>query len=157
MVRSAVAIVVLLCACAWPSAAAAQEVVDLVEPSLFARMTAPAGTDTLLARPIALTYRGSVLPTMYAGLIGLQIYDGYSTNRGLKNGASESNAVLGLIAAHPAAVWAVKGGTAFASIFVAERLWRSNHRGQAIALLAVSNGVMAAVAANNAGILRRQK
>ena len=159
MGRPAVAIVVFVCACSWPGVAAAQNL-DLVEaeaPSLFAKMTAPAGTDGLLSRPIVFTERGSVLPSMYVGLIGLQVYDGYSTNRGLKNGASESNAVLGLVSAHPAAVWAVKGGTAFASIFVAERLWRANHRGQAIALMLVSNGVMAAVAANNAGILRRQK
>jgi hypothetical protein len=157
MVRPAVALVLLLGACSWPRVAAAQEIGLVEAPALFAKMTAPAGTDTLLPRPMVLTYRGSVLPSMYAGLIGLQAYDGYSTNRGLKNGASESNAVLGLVTAHPAAVWAVKGGTAFASIFVAERLWRTNHRAQAIALMAVSNGVMAAVAANNAGILRRQK
>jgi hypothetical protein len=157
MVRPAVAIVVLLCGCAWPGQAAAQEL-DLVEaPSLFVRMTAPSGADVLLPRPIVPTYRGPVLPSLYAGLISLQVYDGYSTNRGLKNGASESNAVLGMVATHPAAVWAVKGGIASASILVAERLWRANHRGQAIALMAVSNGVMAAVAANNAAILRRQK
>ena len=157
MVRPTAALVVLLCACAWPGQAAAQEL-DLVEaPSLLVRMTAPAGSDGLLLRPIEPTNRGSVLPATYVGLIGLQVYDGYSTNRGLKNGASEANAVLGTISAHPAAVWAVKGGTAFASIFVAERLWRANHRGQAIAVMLVSNGVMAAVAANNAGILRRQK
>jgi hypothetical protein len=165
MIRPAVAFIVLLCACAWPGQAAAQQVdlqaaqdVGRVEaPSLSVRMTAPANNDGLLPRPIVPTYRGSVLPSMYVGLVGLQVYDGYSTNRGLKNGASESNAVLGMVSEHPAAVWAIKGGTAFASILVAERLWRANHRGQAIALMAVSNGVMAVVAANNAAILRRQK
>jgi Domain of unknown function (DUF5658) len=157
MVRPATALVVLLCACAWPGQAAAQEV-DLIEaPALFVRMTAPAGIESILPRPIVPTYRGSVLPSMYASLIGLQVYDGYSTNRGLKNGATESNAVLGMVSAHPGAVWAVKGATTFAAIFVAERLWRANHRGRAIALMAVANGVMVAVAANNAAILRGQR
>ena len=54
-------------------------------------------------------------------------------------------------------MWAVKGGVAFASIYVAERLWRTHHRGEAIAVMAVSSGVMAAVAANNAAILRGQR
>ena len=122
MVRPAVAIIVFVCACSWPGVAAAQDL-DLVEaPSLFAKMTAPAGTDGLLSRPIVFTDRGSVLPSMYAGLIGLQAYDGYSTNRGLKNGAMESNPILGPLTKHPAAVWAAKGGTAFASIYMAERL-----------------------------------
>jgi Domain of unknown function (DUF5658) len=157
MGRPAAALVALLCACAWPGQAVAQEI-DLIEaPALLVRMTAPAGTESILPRPIVPTYRGSVLPSMYAGLIGLQVYDGYSTNRGLENGATESNAVLGTISAHPAAVWAVKGGTTFAAIFVAERLWRANHRGRAIALMTVANGVMAVVAANNAAILRRQR
>jgi hypothetical protein len=157
MVRPAAAVVVtMLCVCALPGRAAAQD--SLEAPSLFVKMTAPAGTDQRLPGPQASSdVRGSVLPSMYAGLIGLQAYDGYSTNRGLKNGASESNPILGPLTKHPAAVWAVKGGTAFASIYMAERLWRKHRRGQAIALMAVSNGVMAAVAVNNAAIIRRQR
>jgi hypothetical protein len=156
MVRPAAAVVVtMLCVCAWPGRAMAQEPVEV--PSLFVKMTAPAGTDGLLPGPLAPAVRGSVLPSMYASLIGLQAYDGYSTNRGLKNGASESNAILGPLSKHPGAVWAVKGAAAFASIYVAERLWRTHHRGQAIGLMVVSSGIMAAVAANNAAIIRRQR
>ena len=43
------------------------------------------------------------------------------------------------------------------SIYVAERLWRGHHRGQAIAMMVVSNGIMAAVAASNASIIRSQR
>jgi hypothetical protein len=156
MVRPAVALVVaMLGVCAWPGRTAAQDAVEA--PSLVVRMTAPAGTEEGLPGPVAPAVRGSVLPSLYTSLIGLQAYDGYSTNRGLKNGASESNAILGLVTKHPAAVWAVKGGAAFASIYAAERLWRKHRRGQAIALMAVSTSIMAAVAANNAAIIRAQR
>jgi len=156
MVRPAVAIVVtMLCVWGWSEHGAAQEPVD--ELSLFAMMTLPAGTDSRLPGPVAPAVRGAVLPSMYATLIGLQAYDGYSTNQGLNRGASESNAILNAVTKYPAAVWAVKGGAAFASIYAAERLWRRHRRGQAIAVMAMSTGIMAVVAANNAAILRSQR
>jgi hypothetical protein len=157
MVRPVVAVIMMMFgACAWPERAAAQDAVQ-DPPPLFVKMTALAGSDGVLPGPETPAVCGSVLPSLYAGLIGLQAYDGYSTNRGLKNGASESNAILGLVTRHPAAVWAVKGGAAFASIYAAERLWRAHHRGQAIAIMTVSTGIMAAVAANNAAIIRGQR
>jgi hypothetical protein len=61
------------------------------------------------------------------------------------------------LASHPGALWAVKGGAAFISIYAAERLWRQHRRGQAIAMMAVSNGLMVAVAASNASVLRAQR
>jgi hypothetical protein len=155
MVRpAAVVVVALLCVGGFPGRAGAQDAID--ESSLFVKMTAPAATEGRLPGPMASAERGPMLPSMYVSLIGLQMYDGYSTNHGLQNGASESNAALGTLARHPAAVWTVKGATAFASIYVAERLWRQHRRGQAIVLMVVSNGIMAAVAANNAAIIRRQ-
>ncbi len=103
------------------------------------------------------TTRGAALPSLYAAQLGLQVYDGYSTTRGLRNGAIESNSIMGRLASHPAALWAAKGGAAFASIYAAERLWRQHHRGQAIAVMMVSNGIMAAVAAKNATVIRAQR
>jgi hypothetical protein len=94
---------------------------------------------------------------LYISLIGLQAYDGYSTSRGLREGAVESNTFMGRIASHPGALWAAKGGAAFVSIYTAERLWRQHRHGQAIALMVVSNGIMAAVAASNASVLRAQR
>ena len=151
----AVAMIALSCVCAVSRSAAAQDSAD--PPALFVRMTAPAATEWRLPVRVSPAERGSVLPALYVSLIGLQAYDGYSTTRGLKNGAVESNAILGALASHPAALWAAKGGTALVSIYVAERLWRGHHRGQAIALMVVSNGIMAAVAASNASIMRAQR
>jgi hypothetical protein len=158
MVRSAVTVLVaIVCVCGCPGRAMAQDsMASSDQASLFVAMTAPASTEGRLPGSIAVAERGPVLAPMYASLIGLQAYDGYSTNRGLQNGATESNAAIGAVSRHPAAVWAAKGATAFASIYVAERLWRQHRRGQAIVLMVVSNGIMAAVAANNAAIVRRQ-
>ena len=101
--------------------------------------------------------RGPVLPALYVSLLGLQAYDGYSTTRGLKQGAAESNTFMSGLASHPGALWAAKGGAAFISIYAAERLWRQHRPGQAIAMMVVSNGLMVAVAASNASVLRSQR
>ncbi len=151
----AVVMIALSCVCVASRSAAAQDSVD--SPALFVRMTMPAASDWRVPGPVIPADRGALLPALYVSLVGLQAYDGYSTGRGLKNGASEANTVLGTLANHPAALWAVKGGTAFVSIYVAERLWRRHHRGQAIALMVVSNSIMAAVAASNASIIRAQR
>jgi hypothetical protein len=142
-----------------PTSAAAQDLEPFrADPlELAVRMTAPAGG--LWQTPVRWipATRGPVLPSLYASLIVLEAYDGYSTTRGLKNGAVESNTFMRRLAAEPAALWAVKGGATFVSIYVAERLWRKNHRGQAIAVMVATNGLMAAVAMNNASVLRAQK
>ena len=126
-----------------PAAAADKD--DSLPPS-----TLPVSAQIVRPRPPA-------VPSLYVSLAALQVYDGYSTSRGLRNGAVESNAILGALANHPTALWAAKGGSALASIYVSERLWRGHHRGQAIALMIVSNGMMAAVAASNASIIRSQR
>ena len=149
-----VAVIALSCVCVMSGTAGAQDPVD--PPVLNVKMTAPP-SGTWQAGPVIPAMRGPVLPALYVSLLGLQAYDGYSTTRGLKNGAVESNVILGALASHPAALWAAKGGTALVSIYVAERLWRGHHRGQAIALMVVSNGIMAAVAASNASIIRSQR
>jgi hypothetical protein len=151
----AVALIAVSCVCAASRNAAAQDSAD--PPALFVRMTVPAATESRLPGRVTPADRGSVLPALYVSLVGLQAYDGYSTSRGLKSGAFEANPLLGTLASHPAALWAVKGATAFVSIYLAERLWREHHRGQAIVLMVLSNGLMAAVAASNASIIRAQR
>jgi hypothetical protein len=99
--------------------------------------------------------RGSVLPALYVSLAALNAYDGYSTNRGLARGAKEANPFMKGLASNSAALWAVKGAAAGASIAVAERLWRKHRRVEAIAVMVVSNGMMAVVAARNASVLRQ--
>jgi len=101
--------------------------------------------------------RGAVLPALYASYAVLHAYDGYATIAGLQRGAREANPVMSRIAGKPGAVWAIKGGVAAASILVAERLWKRDHRAQAIATMVLSNGIMAVVAARNAALLRGQR
>jgi hypothetical protein len=48
---------------------------------------------------------------------------------------------------------AVKAGVATSSILASARLWKQHHRRSAIALLAISNGAMTAVAVHNASVL----
>jgi hypothetical protein len=100
--------------------------------------------------------RGALLPVLYVGLGGLNAFDAFTTTRGLAAGrAVEGNPIVGGFAGKPAAMWAVKGGATFASVFIAERLWRRQHRAQAIAVMLVSNGMMAAVAMRNSSVLSR--
>ena len=121
---------------------------------LFARMLMPAGADWTMHTDVAAT-RGATLPLLYGSLISLQVFDGVSTSRGLSHGAVESNALMASLASHPGSLWAAKAGTAFTSIFIAERLWRQGRRGAAVALMVASNAMMVGVAANNASVLRR--
>jgi uncharacterized protein DUF5658 len=125
-------------------------------PALFAKMILPASTDPWLLNGGAAA-RGPALPGLYGSLISLQVYDGYSTSRGLQQGAAESNGLMASLATHPAQLWALKGATALTSIYMAEQLWRQHRRGAAIALMVASNAIMAGVAANNAAVLRRLK
>lgn len=174
MIRpAAVGLFAMACACGAPALSIAQDLeqargdpllLTVADPllagpdhlPLAVRMTAPAGglwhTPVYWDPPT----RGGLLPSLYVGLIGLEAYDGYSTTRGLKHGAVESNTLLRRMAANPTALWAVKGGATFVSIYMAERLWRQNHRGRAVALMVITNGLMAAVALNNASVLRSQ-
>lgn len=171
----AVGLFALACACGAPAISIAQDLAQgrgdpllltgadpllmtAADPPLLAvRMTAPAGG--LWHTPVQWDppTRGGVLPSLYVGLVGLEAYDGYSTTRGLKHGAIESNMLLRRLAGNQTALWAVKGGATFVSIYMAERLWRQNRRGRAVALMVITNGLMAAVALNNASVLRSQK
>jgi hypothetical protein len=98
--------------------------------------------------------RPSMLPAMYVSLAGLQAYDGYSTLRGVRAGATEANPLVGGLAGQPAAFWAVKALSTVTTIYFAEQLWRQRKRGQAIVTMVAANAVMGAVAAHNNAVLR---
>ena len=53
----------------------------------------------------------------------------------------------------PAAFIGLKAGVTMVSIMAAERMWKNHNRVGAIATMIVSNGLMTAVAANNARVL----
>lgn len=101
--------------------------------------------------------RGALLPGLYVSLASLNAIDAYTTSRGIALGAAESNPMMRAVAGSPAGVWAVKGGVTAGSIVIAERLWHRNHKPQAIALMLISNGMMAVVTARNARVLRQQR
>ena len=98
--------------------------------------------------------RPSALPALYVSLAGLQAYDGYSTTRGVRNGATEANPLVGGLAGQPAAFWTVKALSTVTTIYFAEQLWRQHKRGQAIMTMVVANAVMGAVAAHNMSVVR---
>jgi len=101
--------------------------------------------------------RPALLTALYGTLAGLQVYDGYSTIAGLRSGARETNVMLGGLAARPAVFWGVKAASTGISIYLAERLWRSHRRSQAIAVMVASNAVMSLVAARNASVLKASR
>ena len=100
--------------------------------------------------------RPTLLPALYAGYAALQGYDLYSTTKALKNGAREANPFMQNVVANPAMFWTVKALTTVGPMMAAESMWKRNKIG-AIVMMAASNGVMAAVAAHNASVLRRQE
>lgn len=97
--------------------------------------------------------RGSILPALYASFVALEVYDGYATSTGLQRGAREANVLTGGLYGNTAAIWAVKGAATATSVYMAERLWRQHRRGEALAIMVVSNALMAAVAAHNLSVL----
>ena len=96
-----------------------------------------------------------LLSSLYAGSAFLQGYDAYSTLTALKSGAVEANPLMKGITKSPAAFMALKAGMTMASIMSAERMWKNNYRAGAVIMMIASNGMMAAVAAHNASVLRR--
>lgn len=109
-----------------------------------------------ITRPAAES-RPAILPPLYIGLSALQVYDGYTTIRGVREGNRETNPLVGGLAERPVALWSLKVGTTALSIYLAEQQWRQHHRKQAILTMVVANGVMAAVAARNASRLSARR
>src|SRR4051812_39840619 len=94
--------------------------------------------------------RPPILWPLYGTFAMLEAYDGYSTIRGVGNGASESNPLVVGLSQRPALFWTLKAATVAATTYSAERLWRRHHKKGAIAIMIIANGAMAAVAVNNA-------
>jgi Domain of unknown function (DUF5658) len=92
--------------------------------------------------------RPGALLGMYASLGVLQGLDLYSTRRAINAGAQELNPVVGKAAKNTAAMLAVKALSTAGSIYFTERAWKKNRKG-AVVLMAIVNGVTAAVVAHN--------
>ena len=98
--------------------------------------------------------RGAILPSLYASLAALNVYDAVSTKQGLARGAVEANPGMSGIVGSNASLWATKAVTTAGAILISEHLWKTNHKVQAIAVMVISNGIMSAVAAHNASVIR---
>ncbi len=105
------------------------------------------------AAPARSRVRGTLLPSLYVSLAGLNAFDAYTTTVGVAKGATEANPLMRGVAGKPAAMWAVKGCVTAASIYMAERLWKKNRKVEAITVMAITNGMMAVVAARNAAVV----
>ena len=92
--------------------------------------------------------RPAALPLLYATFGALQMADAYSTRRAMDAGAVEVNPLMKKAAGNSGTLYAVKAASAAGSIYLAERLWKKNRTG-AVILMAVVNGVTAAVVAKN--------
>lgn len=92
--------------------------------------------------------RPVVLPALYATSALLQALDAHSTMKALSLGAHEANPLMKGAAGNRGTLIAVKAGVAGASIYLCEKMWKRNPVG-AIAMMAVMNGVNAAVVAHN--------
>jgi hypothetical protein len=115
-------------------------------PIVFVSVTTERAPEDHGPRPMA-------LKGLYAASIGLQAFDGYSTFVCLRPGHAELNpAMQG--GQTPTTLFVAKATMTLTTIALADQLWRQHHRGQAIALMVISNGVMAAVAAKNTSVLR---
>lgn len=97
--------------------------------------------------------RGALLPMLYLSLAALNAYDAHSTTTGLSHGAVEANPTMRGVVGSPVALLAVKGVATASTVLVAEHLWKTHRKGQAVAVMLISNGLMAAVAAHNAHVV----
>ena len=98
--------------------------------------------------------RSSFLIGLYAGSGLLHAYDIYSTLAGIRANKVELNPLMSDLVKNPPVFIAVQSAMTLATIAVADQLWRQHHHGQAIAVMILSNGLMAAIAARNASVLR---
>ena len=99
----------------------------------------------------------ATLISLAAASASLQAYDAYSTLSAVRLGAVEANPVMQAVTRRPVVLVAVKAGVAASSILASTHLWKQHHRKTAVALLAITNGMMTAVAIHNASVLHSMR
>lgn len=92
--------------------------------------------------------RPAGISVMYGTLGVLQALDVYSTRRALRSGGTEVNPLVKPAIGSGAGMLALKAASTAGAIYFAERAWKKNRKG-AIVMMAVVNGVTAAVVARN--------
>jgi len=92
--------------------------------------------------------RSRAVTSLYVSFAALQGLDVYSTRRALRGGAEEANPLLRTAVGNAAVMLTVKAMSSAVSIYMTERIRKSNRRA-ATALMVALNGVTAAVVARN--------
>src|SRR5262249_31951912 len=100
------------------------------------------------------TKRPAMIGALSVSLAALQIFDAYSTNKGISQGAREAHPMMQGVGGNKAAFWTMKAATTAVPMVLASRMWKKNKAG-AIATLVIANGVSALVAAHNASVVRQ--
>lgn len=109
----------------------------------------PATAERALAGVPAPDRRGrGILVPLYASFLSLQVLDVHSTLRAVHRGATETNPLMAPFADQPAALVALKAGTAAGILYMTERVRRHSPL-TAIVMMAAFNSVYATVVANN--------
>jgi len=143
---------------AGPAGAAAQEhaasALPVAVTPAIAAQPAPA-ISRQIRTAVEASQRPRVLPALYVGAAALQGYDAYSTLAAIERGGVEANPLMRSIVENPALFIGVKAGVAAGSIYAAERLWRTNRKIAAVALMVASNSFMTYVAVRNTATLNR--
>lgn len=132
---------------------------DLATLDLAPAIAASNSTNAEAAKPVLETRRSrnrvglTALSVTSAALQGL---DAYTTLTAINRGAVEANPLMRGAVRNPAVLMAVKSSMTAATIYAAQRLWPRN-KAAAVALLAVSNGVMATVVAHNMSVIQQMR
>jgi hypothetical protein len=151
LLTTAAAFTAVPCRAAQQAAAATPATAD---ENPVTQTTTTTGQVRLTTNVLTTEPRPSGLMPLYVSLVALQITDGAVTTWGVNHGRAESNPAFQPFANNPPALWAVKGAATAGAIYLSERLWRHGHRGEAIATMVVSNGILVGVTARNASVLR---
>lgn len=163
MFRTAACALLLIVTTALPVAAAERmTALEMTAAVSAASAAVPFASDVDWSLPAVRVGSGNqgrgALSGLYVSLAALNVVDGLTTAKGLRSGlATEANPLLAVAAKNSGALWAAKAGSTAASILLSERLRRNGHRGQAMAVMILTNSVMATVAANNFNVQRRTR
>lgn len=131
---------------------------DLATSDLAPAIAASSAT-TEEAKPVFEPRRSSgrgSLTALSIASAALQGLDAYTTMSALNKGAVEANPMMRGVAGKPAMLVAVKSSMTVATIFAARSLW-PRHKAAAVAVLAVSNGMLATVVAHNMSVIKQMR
>ncbi len=122
------------------------------EPTVYLSVAVQQIDFTAPQPPPARPSRPKMLLPLYVSAGALQVFDIYTTSRGLKAGGVETNDAIRK--GNSATTIALKAGTTAAGILIAEKMWKKN-RAAAVTAMVVTNVIGAVVVANNYHVIRQ--